>query len=858
MANDELDYKLLEKLKWQSATSADDAARLVEEAQRRSHEASEDEAPAPSSTLREILRARSRALCNELAREIQAAWAQPAKAQASAVVALAERVAEGGFLSFGFCNHPLAATRMMRLLLRCEDAVAEDALNGAFLILPSAVEPHPELVALVCELAESGNRTARFCFRLAKITEEPRFRQVFAEAVPRLARVLDESERTSARVTAAEFLGSARTHQATLALRGALRSRRLAVREAALDALLSYGPPALAEEDVCFLLEDAALHVLPDDGDDAVATYDLLNAYALRLEQATVAVHPPGGVAPLVQLARGEARASTCFNDVLDEEWALVTLAAAYPAQSLPLVDAALRSSRQWTRRYAVAAAERLPWELARPRLLTAACDGARAVAERAREAWRDLQHSPCPTAETDGLCLELLEGPPSDGMLLRLAVLRGDSEEAKRKLLPLLLEEAPSREALVLVLFAIQDDATFCHGAAPLLPTHAADRGKLLVERFGAPAIEGLVWLGLRHPHGYDSGFQHLDAVASRADLPAETRDRLRELAVRAFRELAPDERDGALSLLAQLGAPPDLFPALLELVVGEARHDWKASTALMKSPNAEQPVVASLQKAVEARDWRLIPILGCLAARARWESARGLLLCLVRETPAGEDAAAVAIEEIGASLWDAGWLAEAEVWEWLDDPGRPRFLVAADNLRPTEPEAAARVHAALAAALDSPALAGRSAGASAAALLYEERIEPDSPALLRALRAAPLDVRGEILAAPAFHTEWIDRSAVLANPKLRRISRAEGRRPRHRMTEEVRAEVLRAFADPAVDHEKTWMLVDVLTGTSEGRDLLLRARAGCPSIEVRDEIADVCRVPREDADYWEKSFET
>mgnify|MGYP000906737245 CR=1 FL=1 len=853
MAHDDLDYELLEKLKWQSAASADEVVRLLEDAQRNKEPAA-DKAPAKSSTPREDLPAKSRAICNELAREAQTVWAQPGEAQSSAVVGLAERLADAGFFCFGFCDHPLAAVRMLRLLLRYEDVIPEDTMRGALLILPGTVEPHPELVALVCELAESGNSALRFSFRLAKVTEEARFRPVFVEAAPRLARVLEQSERTASRVIAAELLGAARSPLATQALRAALRSRRLAVREAALNALLSYDSPGLTDEDVRFLLEDAVEHGLPDD----CLTSDVAYNYALDLEQATVAVHPPGGFEPLVQLARGEAPASRGYNDMLDEGWALVTLAAAYPERSIPLVDAALRNARLWRRREAVEASERLPWELARPRLLQAASDGARRVAERAREAWRNLQHAPCPVAETDGLCLELLEGPPSDDLLLRLAVMRGDADEAKRKLLPLLIEEAPSREALVLVLFAMQDHATLCTGTDSLLPSQPHERGALLVERFGAPAIEGLVWLGLRQPHGYDSGFDQLEALSSRADLPTESRDRLRELAAGAFRELVPEERDGPLALLANLGAPADLFPALLDLVVREVpRHHWKAAKALGKSPEAEEPVVASLREAVETRDWQRVQVLGELAAFTRWESARAPLLQFVREAPADDEVAARAIVELGLYLWHAGWIVEGEAWEWLEEPGLPRFVIPAQHLRPKEPEALARVHAALEAALGSPALGGRSAGVAANELVYEEKIEPDSPELLRALRAAPLDLRCEILAAPAFHTEWIDGPVPQATPGLQRFWRAEGRRPRHRMTEEVRAEVLRAFADPAVAHEEVWKLADVLAATDEGRALLLRARADCPSREVRDEIASACKAPPEGADYWEGTCE-
>ena len=47
------------------------------------------------------------------------------------------------------------------------------------------------------------------------------------------------------------------------------------------------------------------------------------------------------------------------------------------------------------------------------------------------------------------GPLAELLDGPPSDLLPSRLAILRGESDEARQAMIEVLLHEAPSRAAL-------------------------------------------------------------------------------------------------------------------------------------------------------------------------------------------------------------------------------------------------------------------------------------------------------------------------------------------------------------------------------------------------------------------------
>ena len=188
---------------------------------------------------------------------------------------------------------------------------------------------------------------------------------------------------------------------------------------------------------------------------------------------------------------------------------------------------------------------------------------------------------------------------------------------------------------------------------------------------------------------------------------------------------------------------------------------------------------------------------------------------------------------------------------------PPRALRSSAALHFRPEAPEPRARAWARLQVALESPALEGRAAGIAARELLHAYQLEPDSPAVLRALRAAPLEVRCELLGAPTFHSEPVEPQAPPGSLNLQRVWLAHGRSPRHRMSEPVRAELLRAFADPGLEYRMVCYLLDELEATDEGRELLLRARAECKSAEVRGEIGRVCKVRDETEAYWEEPDE-
>jgi hypothetical protein len=137
----------------------------------------------------------------------------------------------------------------------------------------------------------------------------------------------------------------------------------------------------------------------------------------------------------------------------LDAGWATEALAVAFPDTAATMVDHWLKCAKGYERIRALAALQRLPGEMAEPRLRLAASDPALAVREGARRQWLERFERSCPVGAADVLSAELLQAPPSERFGPRLAVMQGRVREARLAMARALLAEAPDREALVLLL---------------------------------------------------------------------------------------------------------------------------------------------------------------------------------------------------------------------------------------------------------------------------------------------------------------------------------------------------------------------------------------------------------------------
>lgn len=233
------------------------------------------------------------------------------------------------------------------------------------------------------------------------------------------------------------------------------------------------------------------------------------------------------------------------LRDGLSVEWALATLAAAWPERAAVWIDQTLAGSAPHGRVAAIEAAALLPEALARPRLLEGAALPEHAAAERAKDLWFRRFGEASPIDPLAGVPVELLEGPPSEALLARLGVLRGTSAEAAGRCWPP-RSRRPSREALVLLLYSLRsvgpaheraglEGFSDVHFVVQLASGLSVWVGALL-RRFGAPAFDGILAMAAREARaGSEGGL--LDALLSPARKGAfdeAQRERLRDLAAR------------------------------------------------------------------------------------------------------------------------------------------------------------------------------------------------------------------------------------------------------------------------------------------------------------------------------------
>lgn len=704
-------------------------------------------------------RGQAKESCAKLAAAIDRVWQAAGEEQARLTPPLFESVRALGPSLVALRRHPLQSLRLVRLVLRHWNALSAEAHEGVGAALIWLHLDQPELADLLVEVARAGLRPLSqalifpLCMRDESFTARRLRRTDLAERLLDLLRSKGEPgspppqgsapsplpplSGTSCRI-ALDWLGLVATRGAIPTLRTVLRRPHFGVRERALDLLMScYRPPAIEAEDVLFLLSDLFIHPPPAEAYDP---WEEPTRFAANLERALTAVRPEGGAELLERLARGEGPRALKYT-ATDGRWALRVLAAAYPERALPLVDEELRSCSAWRRTEAVAAAARLPEELARTRLLTASGDGAPQVAEAGREQWLARFGTSCPTPPLFGFPVELLPVPPDEAatarLLGRLAALRGPSIEARQAMLEVLLKEAPDREALALITFALADDGLLRTRHRARLPRDLSQLCGRLYRGFGQPALLALCWLAERYPgSGATSWLYELGFLASRGRLRKRDLGPVRSLAGRRVGSLQIAERQQALAVLARIGGSPELLDSVYAVLLAagpEARDAAEVIAGWPADPALDARLVADARRAWARREVqrlcglfevgaiRRIPAFGELAQQgaAAWldgasdseGSWRRLAVLCARH-----------LEEL--SLLPASFVRDG-----LADPASPAFELAADLLLreldtvdssavdgagPGEP-----IRKALRTALASPARSGESACAAALVLL-------------------------------------------------------------------------------------------------------------------------------------------
>jgi hypothetical protein len=664
---------------------------------------------------REQLREALEKQCAVLADEVTRVWEidDPVD-QRAALTELLQSASALGIAPAALDAFPVACLRLIRLMLRFFLGLPEESraqVMSVLLWLP--VLEIDETGDLLVQVARGGMRELSAGAWLEMRKAQLSFEHILPVHVEQLAKVVDAGPSWKHRLTALDLLAA--MHRvprgpAVASLRRALRLPHLEVRQLALTILLACSPPRLLAEDVLFLLQDAM-----DQPLDTVfkrPLRDIAERYSWRLHDAVAQIAPEGGAALLVDLIDAgrpwgfRERAGGHPFGVLQPGWALDALAAGYAEQALQTIDPLLQSSATDARLAALKSLRHLPPALAEPRLKRAAADTAPSVARVAGALWLERMGTPCPVEIVATLPLDLLDHPPDEVLLTRAQLLHGRSNKAAAAMVEVLFDEAPRREALVLLVAMLSDAPFWELGLREALPKGVGEATERLVARFGAGGIEGLCWLARRYPGGgfASSWLYRLADLAKKEAIPAGAHPALRALAEDHLRRGDDDELTSALRLLLRSGVSPALHPRVLQVAITPSDDDFCQSTAAelllsCKDPALDAQLVAQMERAVATRAVETFEALaypifdqglpGALSLAER------VIAALDAGTPLGIARRCAAALSTHARLPE-GWLREA-----LAQPDEPRFLVA---LWLVKDDAAEPVREALRAALRSP----------------------------------------------------------------------------------------------------------------------------------------------------------
>ena len=655
-------------------------------------------------------------------------------------------------------NHPREAVRLARLLVRHYPELPPGRRDLAFNLSWMRLV-HPEVADLLCEAAALGDGWVAYLIEQCAV--EGGMDRRYPGLGARLADIAESGPSWEARAAAVNWLGSGRWPESVPALRRALRWPHLRGRWLALEGLLALGPtggdegaaaPALAAEDLMFLLEDAVAHP-PYDG-LAESGY----RYADALHRAVKRLGPPDAAAPLLRILRHDCVHIQGRRRSLDAAWALRALAARYPDQALAELDARLASATRYVRSEAVEAAAELPIDLARPRLRAAAADPRAEIADLAKDLCSSRLGEACTVddAAVAAAVIGLVEPgaaplAPSERCVSRLGVLRGASDEARLAMMEFLLGEAPDPEALALLLYALRDDGTRL-GARPGLPKDKQAWGAAILDRFGARALPPILTEAARSPWGPHSWLHVLVRWTRERVLPEAEWPRVREIALQALQR-CPERSDdpNAPRLLAQTGIGEEHVDALWSVAVDgrrifTAHHAAAALVGLRPGASLDQRILRELADALARGDHERARRVGALGLRRGLARACDLVLRSIDELadPAGVPARTF----LGHYLRGDGQISEAWLAEALGRPEALRFAVAC-GLMVATPPLSPDLLAALVSALGSDARAGAAAAEAAEALVRIQVLGPDDPRVASALDRAPLAAQAPLLGA-------------------------------------------------------------------------------------------------------------
>jgi hypothetical protein len=739
---DEIDAALAKHFAWSFVPpeqTAEVDARLAE-AQREAAPAAAPAVPVPVSSeeeerASEEFRRRAHAACEPLAVAVGQAWGSADESgRIELVKRLLVRATRLGVQIAGLQEWPVEAVRLLRLLVRYAPRLTRRQRERACGVAGLVPLDHPETAELLVEVARAGDADAFD----ALFADEDWIPEVGDDdaLIARLADVVDDGPTHAARCVAVEMIDRFGPRATALpALRRALRLPSFSVRARALQVLANVEPCAVPPDDLVQVLRDLVAHAPPDPfGGDEREEDERIFADAVLT--ALQHVQPEAAGEALLDWIDAEHDALW-----LDAGWATEALAVGFAETGAVMADHWLLCTHAYDRVKALSALERLPQALAEPRLRRAASDPAASVREVARKQWLKRFGQTLAVPVEDLVGGKILAAPTSDRFVARLAVMQGRVVEARRAMGRVLLAEAPDREALVLLLQLVGDDA---ESNEPII-NREGGWAPVLAERFGRPGVEGLCALTERFPEPERFAWmRRLGDLVEKGIIKPEDFEPLRAIASRHVLSEDAGQIDDSLRLLTLVGAPPELLDRVMALALDDDACSWEARKLIVAWPDraSDTRLTSDMALALAERDWVRLEHASSMAL-GRGAAAAVVLAQRVFEIVEKDE------EALGAACACARGLRELKVIDdgWakaaLARPESPLFLVATSVWRGN-----LAVRAELEGALASPARQGASAAQAAIALLAGENPWSHRDRRLPAiLAAAPPVERAELL---------------------------------------------------------------------------------------------------------------
>ena len=728
---------------------------------------------------------RARSLCADLAGAIAEVFALgDVEASFAATKRLLSRADRMKTDILGMEGHPAEAVQILRLAVRHGARMTRRQRDRAAAVAELIPLAQPQVVDLLVEVAQAGDRGMAEALLsdegAAEIVDD-------GLLVARLADVLDAATNHASRALTIDILRHAKSLQGAIsALRRALLLPSFAVRARALHALTAAEPVAVTEGDVVAVLRDLVAHPLPDAFELEEHEEDerlLAEALIAALEH----VQPEQAEEALLDLIDAEHDALW-----LDAAWATEALAVSFPATAAVMVDHWLKCARAHERTRALPALRRLPAELAEPRLRLAAGDPVFSVRDAARAQWLNRFGRTCPVSLADLPGAALLQHPPSERFMARLAVMHSRVSEARAAMARALLAEDPDPESLVLLLQLVGDDAD---SEEPRFGLDAEGWAVTVARRFGSLGVKGLCALAARFPEPESFGWmRRLCDLIERGVIRAEDAECVRALAAEHVAAEDTGRVDDAMRVLGRLGAPLELVDRILALAFDDEPGAIEARALVVAWPDRaiDARLASEMALSLADQDWVRLRHASAVALE-RGAPAGRVIAQRVLEVAAYEPQAADAAVECARHLRILGDLDDAWAAAALLRPERPIFAVAARAWR-----GAAAIRPALEAALGSRARDGASAVQAAIALLESDPVLSPRDRRLTAILESSVPVhraelvyamctRGAPLSSVARHLEellvspdplvanaLVGVSTWLRSPKARALLRA------------------------------------------------------------------------------------